>query len=256
MLKDVAKKAVGLYLSPLKLSERLFVFVRGEFFTDPDSHLYSATAFIKKQKLPASAEIIIDVGGANGGTSVYFANAFPGHQVYCIEPNARMLPFLKKVEAETPGIVVKPLALSSRSGEATLHVTANDLSSSLNEIDFEALKKTPADFQARLQEDQQITVRLSSLDEEFEDQGGVLLIKLDTQGTEIEILKGGVETLKRTRFVLIEMNNHHLYKNTCQYYEVDEFLRSHSFKLADIIVAYRGDDGVSEYDALYRNLTL
>ena len=76
------------------------------------------------------------------------------------------------------------------------------------------------------------------------------------RGASDQILAGGVATLQRTRFVLIELNNHNLYKNTCQYYEVDEFLRSHSFKLADIIVTYRGDDGVSEYDALYRNLNL
>ena len=74
--------------------------------------------------------------------------------------------------------------------------------------------------------------------------------------TEVDILEGGTETLTRTRFVLVEMNNHGLYKNTCQYYEVDELLRSRSFKLADIIVTYRGDDGVTEYDALYRNLSL
>ena len=99
-------------------------------------------------------------------------------------------------------------------------------------------------------------MRVSTLDDEFKDPPCVLLIKLDTQGTEIEILKGGVETLKKTRFILTEMNNHLLYKRTCQYYEVDEFLRSQSFRLADIVVTYRGDLGVTEYDALYRNTSL
>ena len=256
MFKNIAKRAISLYLSPLKRSERLSYYIKGEFFTDASAHFYSATKYIKKHTVPSPDEIIIDVGGANGGTSVYLANAFPGHEVCCIEPNARMLPYLKAVAAKHQSVTVKPLALGSASKEATLHVTANDLSSSLNELNLEELKQTGAEFQAQLREEQQIRVRVSTLDEEFKDCPGVLLIKLDTQGTEIEILRGGVETLKKTRFILTEMNNHLLYKNTCQYYEVDEFLRSRSFKLADIVVTYRGDEGVTEYDALYRNLDL
>jgi 2-O-methyltransferase len=255
IVKNIARRAVDLYFLPLSSSESLRTYIRGALFTDPDQHLKSATRFIKKHVVPSPEEVVIDVGGANGGTATYFAAAFPGHKVFCVEPNARMLSSLKKVEAENPNIIVKRMALASRSGEATLHVTANDLSSSLNEIDFEELKKNPADLQARLHEDQQIKVQISSLDEEFKD-AQVLLIKLDTQGTEADILKGGAEILKRTRFVLVEMNNHDLYKNTCQYYDVDELLRANSFKLADIIVTYRGDDGVTEYDALYRNLSL
>src|SRR5712692_668425 len=247
MFKNIAKRVISLYLWPLKRSERLFYYVRGAFFTEAAGHLYSATNYIKKHTAPSRDEIIIDVGGANGGTSVYFAGAFPGHAVYCVEPNARMLPYLKEVESKHKSITVKPLALGRTSEEATLHVTANDLSSSLNELNLDELEQTDAEFQAKLTEEQQIRVRVSTLDAEFKDSSGVLLIKLDTQGTEIEVLKGGVETLTKTRFILTEMNNHLLYKNTCQYYEVDEFLRSRSFKLADIVVTYRGDEGVAEY---------
>jgi len=82
MLKNIAKRAISLYLSPLKRSARLFHYVKGEFFTDASEHFYSATNYIKKHAAPSRDEIIVDVGGANGGTSVYFANAFPGHQVY------------------------------------------------------------------------------------------------------------------------------------------------------------------------------
>ena len=256
MFKNIARRAIYLYLSPLKRSERLFCYVRGVFLADAMEHLYSATTHIKKNASIAADEIIIDVGGADGSTSVYFANAFPGHRVYCFEPNARMLPSLKAVESKHKSITVKPLALGSSSAEATLHVTANNLSSSLKELNLDELKEAAADYQVALREEEQFRVRVSTLDEEFKDAPGVLLIKLDTQGTEIEILNGGPETLKKTRYVLAEMNNHLVYRDGCQYYEVDEFLRSRSFKLADIVVTYRGDEGVSEFDALYRNLNL
>ena len=75
------------------------------------------------------------MGGANGGTATYFAAAFSGHKgVLRRAERVGLLPFLKKVESEHPTVIVRRLALGNRTGEATLHVTANDLSSSLNEI--------------------------------------------------------------------------------------------------------------------------
>jgi hypothetical protein len=81
----------------------------------------------------------------------------------------------------------------------------------------------------------------------------VLLIKLDTQGTELDVLKGAADTLKRTLFVLSEMNNHDDYKHACKYYEVDEWLRQNGFTLADTITSYRNAGRMIEYDAIYIN---
>ena len=71
-------------------------------------------------------------------------------------------------------------------------------------------------------------------------------------GTELMILQNGTETLKKTQFVLTEVNNNTFYESTCQYHEVDAFLRSQGFKLADLVVTYRDSKyAVKEFDALY-----
>jgi FkbM family methyltransferase len=256
MLRSIANKLIAFYLLPFRITPRLFYYVKGVFFTTGSEHLYWATRYIKRHTSIPADSIIIDVGGFNGATSLYFASEFKGLNVYCIEPNARMWPCLDKVAATHKEIIVRKIALGRSKGEAVLHVTKNDVSSSLNEISIQELERTPAEFQAKLKEEGKAQVQVSTLDDEFRDAPQAFLIKLDTQGTELEILNGGLETLKRTKFVLTEMDNHQLYKNTCQYYEVDEFLRRHSFRLVDIVVAYRGDDGVTEYDALYENITL
>ena len=67
------------------------------------------------------------------------------------------------------------------------------------------------------------------------------------------MLKGAAASLKRTRFVISEMNNHDDYKNASKYYEVDAFLRANNFILADLIIAHRSDGRVIEYDAVYMN---
>ena len=174
MLKSLARRAADLYFLPLRKSNRLRAYVNGVFFVDPEQHLSATTRFIKKHVTPAPNDIIVDVGGAGGGTSVFFSDAFPGLKVFCVEPNPRMLTSLRQVESAHQNIIVTPLALGRSSGEATLHVTANDLSSSLNEIDLAELQQTPADFQGRLHEDQQVRVRTSTLDEEFKEHRRIL----------------------------------------------------------------------------------
>lgn len=251
MYKNILSRVIGLYLFPFKPNTRLYYYVRDKFFTNSMEHLYRATRHIKKRgRIPPGA-IIIDVGGFNGGTSLYFAEQFQGLDVFCIEPNSRMLSQLKEIEKTQTRIHVKNIALGIAPGVAQLHITSNNVSSSINELNLEEIEKQPQVYQGWLRQEAAENVSLSTLDDEFKDDRPVLLIKLDTQGTELDILKGGAETLKKTSFVLIEMNNHEMYKGACQYYEVDAFLREQGFKLADIVVTYRAEQGVSEYDALY-----
>ncbi len=251
MYKNILSKVIGLYLFPFKPDTRLYHYVKDRFFTGSTEHLYRAIRHIKNRGLATQRSIIIDVGGFDGGTSLYFAEQFRDLEIYCVEPNSRMIPQLKEVEARERRIHVLHMALGNSRGQARLHVTSNNVSSSINELNLAEIGKQPAVFQGWLAEEAAEDVRVSTLDDEFKDQESVLLIKLDTQGTELDVLKGGVETLKRTSFVLTEMNNHEMYKNACQYYEVDAFLRAHSFRLADIVVTYRAAQGVQEFDALY-----
>ena len=256
MFRSIANKLIALYLFPLRTNIRLLHYVKGVFFTSEVEHLYWSTRYIKRHGPIPDDSIIIDIGGFDGGTALYFATEFRNQPIYCIEPNARMWSTLDRLAATHKTIRIKKIALGREKGSATLHVTANNVSSSLNEISVQEVARTPKIFQASLKQEAEATVEVSTLDDEFSDTPSVLLIKLDTQGTELDILDGGARLLEKTRFVLTEMDNHQLYKNTCQYYEVDDFLRHRSFKLVDIIVSYRGDEGMAEFDALYENVYL
>jgi 2-O-methyltransferase len=251
MYKKLLSKVIGLYLFPFKPDTRLYHYVKDVFFTAGTEHLYRAIRHIKNRGAAPPGSIIIDVGGFDGGTSIYFAEQFKDLEVYCIEPNSRMIPQLKEVEARRPQIHVKHMALGDKRGQARLHVTSNNVSSSINELNTAEIGKQPPVFQGWLREETEEDIQVSTLDEEFKDQESVLLIKLDTQGTELNVLRGGTETLRKTGFILTEMNNHEMYKNACQYHEVDAFLRAHSFRLVDIVVTYRAAEGLQEFDALY-----
>ena len=49
------------------------------------------------------------------------------------------------------------------------------------------------------------------------------------------------------------MQNHEIYNKSCKYYEIDSFLRGKGFKLIDLLVSYRSNNQVEEFDAIYEN---
>ncbi len=256
-MKDAVRVSLSAYLLPVRASTKLFYYTKGVFFSSCTEHLYRATRHIDRKGQLANNPVIIDVGAADGGVALYFSEHYAHVTTHCIEPNTRMLPVLEENTRGNKNIAVKNMALGSEQGEITLYVTADRLASSLNEPNKDEIGKFPvASHRAKFEAQEKIKVRVSTLDDEFKDASNVLLIKLDTQGTELDVLRGGREVLKRTQFVLTEMNNHRLYNNTCQYHEVDGFLRGEGFRLVDLIVTYRTEDEVYEYDALYENPAL
>src|SRR4051812_1578156 len=98
MYKQIMNKVIGLYLFPFRQPDtRLYHYVKDRFFTGSTEHLYRAIRHIKKSGHALShGSVIIDVGGFDGGTSLYFAEQFKDLDVYYIEPNSRMLPQLKE----------------------------------------------------------------------------------------------------------------------------------------------------------------
>ena len=81
-------------------------------------------------------------------------------------------------------------------------------------------------------------------------------MKLDVQGFEIEALKGAVNCLSRTYFVLIELSNHDYYKHGAKYFEVDDFLRQIGFELQTFIPSLRDKNKILEWDSIYMNKKL
>jgi FkbM family methyltransferase len=55
-------------------------------------------------------------------------------------------------------------------------------------------------------------------------------IVLDTQGSELKILKGAVNLLSHFRFVKVEVPDFESYKDCCQIGELSDFMSSHGFR--------------------------
>lgn len=55
-------------------------------------------------------------------------------------------------------------------------------------------------------------------------------INMDVQGYELEVLKGGTETLKHIDYVYCEVNRDEVYEHNAYVEEIDEFLSSYNMK--------------------------
>jgi FkbM family methyltransferase len=193
---------------------------------------------------------IIDVGAANGVISAKFSKAFPQAQVFAFEPIGKTFSTLQESVKNLPRILPINKALGARHEEKTIHIAHRITSSSLFDIEKNIDNRYFAE-QLEHKSDEKIVV--SMLDDEIPANLGVNIIKIDVQGYELEVLKGGPHTLSKTLMVVVEMQNHELYTGAPKYFELDEHLRRLGFEVYDIIPSIREDHKIFEWDGIYVN---
>lgn len=64
-------------------------------------------------------------------------------------------------------------------------------------------------------------------------------IKIDTQGSELEILSGATNTLKNTLALEVEVSFHQIYEGQPLFQEIQSFLLSNNFEFLDFVSEYR-----------------
>jgi len=242
LLKLFATKAVEAYLYPIKLQPRLALWAKYRILPFSE-HLHATIDFIKKNRMNKcyGNGAIVDVGSYNGDTCLTFSKHFPGLKIFGFEPNPTIYREAEKSCRNNANISIQNCAIGATSGSILLHISSNGVSSSVHSFEDEK----------QFQHTETISVPIRTLDSQMKGEK-VLLLKLDVQGHELNALKGAVNLLKNTAFVLTEMSNHSTYQEGCNYHEVDEFLRINSFKLVNLTSAY-SNTGLTEFDSLYRN---
>jgi FkbM family methyltransferase len=124
-----------------------------------------------------------------------------------------------------------PLALGATPGTRRLYVTADPACSSL----FPPLPNTRRLY-AALEVTAPVTTRLVPVDtlDNWGDREGVVpisFLKLDTQGSELEILEGATRSLRSVVAVRTEIEFNPIYAEQPLFGDIDRFLRQHGFVL-------------------------
>jgi len=232
---------IGIYVKLLVKKPQPYTYTKYTFFSDVNDHLLGTINFLKSRKIDEI--VFIDIGVADGATSLLFAKSFAKIKIYGFEPIPDAYEKAKKKLLPYPNVLLKNAAISNAIGSTSFYVTNNSDSSSL-------YKPTSIGYE-NIHLEKVIEVKTTTLDNETESLTDITLLKLDTQGTELVILQNGIKTLQKTKYVLLEMSVTKQYENACLYYELDDFLRKQGFRLIGMFHRFVG---MVEYDALYEKI--
>lgn len=145
---------------------------------------------------------------------------------------------LQNVNADIQGYQV---ALGSQKGTATMYLSSNEAQSSSILKPKEHLEHHPD-----VSFDGTEEVEVSVLDEY--DLGDANFINMDVQGYELEVLRGGKETLNNVDYVYCEVNRGEMYENNAMIGDIDEYLGEYGFERVE---TYWPETWYKWGDALY-----
>jgi FkbM family methyltransferase len=173
--------------------------------------------------------VVLDVG-VRGGPHPRWAPLGPSVQVIGVDADASECKRLGDQPSPVPVRYVA-CALGGHDGEErTLHITRRPGCSSLLEPDPQFLRQFPVALQFDVVDTMSVTT--TTLDTMCQrERISPHVLKLDTQGTELEILRGGETALANAFLVEVEVEFNPIYKNQGLFADMDAFLRSRGFGL-------------------------
>jgi len=235
------------YLFNKALKNETVNYIENEYFRRFE-HITKTILLGKKIKDKAGNFIIADVGGLIGKTAIMYSENFPQTDIYLYEPISQNFNEIKKNTASFKNIKPFKKALGNTIGKSVINVAERVSSSSLLELNA---KTSPEVFAGFMEKKSSEEIEISTLDHEIPKDKNILILKLDVQGFELEVLKGGILTLKRTAIVVLETGTHNAYVGSPEYHDIDEFLRHHGFIIYDILPSTKNKGHLVEWDSIY-----
>jgi len=190
-------------------------------------------------------KVFYDIGawdpfGYHGATK--FQQIFKNSKFYLFEANNKMESQLKK-----SGFDYVVQLLSDKDNEERIFYEAK-LPCTTGDSYY--LENTSAYSKENRTEKKLTTKTLDSLIEELK-WPTPDFIKIDTQGSEIDILKGASKTLDNCTFVLIEIKIQNYNKNSPDFFESMNYMYSKGFKIYDITEFHYYEGFLNEVDFLF-----
>ncbi len=181
-----------------------FDFKGTKLFLNPENaavyHIENSTKKIERMVnlIGTEPKVILDVGANCGIFSALAAARFPSAKIYAFEPSDDLIPLIRS-NCQGHNVSIHQCAVGEKQGTMTLYV--NSKSQQTNSLNMDAVKLFSPE-----EEIEKRSVECITLDE-FAKQNYLAqidVLKVDVQGFEGAVLRGGRETLRRTPLLFIE----------------------------------------------------
>lgn len=195
---------------------------------------------------------LIDIGAHKGLFSYAASKCFNLKEIYCFEPNIEFHNIIKE-RLNRGSLFVSDIALGTEKGFKPFFFHPDTTMSSLVKGNTKTLKEEfPYDNPTLIREQ---PVKVDTLDNAFEsnfDKKESYLIKIDTQGNELDILKHGLKTLSKTKIVLVEFMFIDAYETGYSFEELVEFFKANNFQCKGAVSISKRPSGlISSVDFLF-----
>ena len=186
---------------------------------------------------------IIDVGANKGQTIVFFKKIFPRLKIFAFEPS-ETYKFLEKKYQNDKNIKLSNVAIDKKKGKKKFYYHKFKSSNTSGLSGFYKINKDSKDhIRLRSSERNKIlkeinfsySVNCMSLDDIFKKKINIDLLKIDTQGNELNVLKGSKKLLKNIKFIKLELMLYDYYKKSYSISDIDLFLKKFNFKIFNIL---------------------
>lgn len=154
-------------------------------------HGTDLVADIEKRYGAKNLKVVFDVGANVGQSALAYAEGFPSAEVYSFEPVSATYHQLCANTRSVPRIRAYQLAMGSATGQSVIHVRDESVKSSLR---HQSAESHPETIQVETIADFATLHNLSRID----------LLKIDTEGFDLEVLAGAGSALEQGRISLVQ----------------------------------------------------
>jgi len=194
--------------------------------------------------LPADLDLshatVVDLGANEGAFSAGVLAVAPNAQLIAVEPGPQALERLRSRLGGYPNVEILAVAAARETGSASFHLTGHDHGSSLRAPRSESEAVLGAGAVVM----ETIEVPTLSLDDLAGDRQ-VDVLKIDVQGSELDVLRGGRRALERTRSVLLEMNFFSQYEGDATFDALHAEMTQLGFELTNVSAPLTTADGTA-----------
>jgi len=199
--------------------------------------------------LPVEDPVIFDIGANSGQTIEIMRGLFKLPSIYSFEPSASS--FSKLVGYESlPGVCIHNVGVGDKPGNLELNeYPSSDLSSFLK-----LSENKESRFRGGIPCSAAV-VKVITIDDFLSDHhiSHVNLLKTDTQGFDLNVLKGAGLSLEKKAIdiIMVELNFIELYQGQGKASEIIEFLASKDYGLVDLYQKERKGNCIQWCDAIF-----
>jgi FkbM family methyltransferase len=194
----------------------------------PPNHFHRRVALMKRHGI----NLVLDVGANTGQYGTLLRGLGFRGRIISFEPLSDAFAALQRTAAHDPLWVCHNVGLSDVSGPAVINVSANSYSSSFLPVSDRSVRIEPSIAYVGQQE-----VQLRRLDDAVDQvirPGEVIYLKIDTQGYELNVLKGALKTIARAPLIQLETAFSEGYQGQPLIEDVIRFLRQLGYRIVAI----------------------